>query len=86
MTEKAAVAVVKQEKEDDEKVAFANKPKLFGKWDYESVEIKDHCFQDYIAISQTKSQVFIPHTAGRYQVKKFRKALCPIVERLVGSM
>jgi small subunit ribosomal protein S5e len=30
--------------------------------------------------------VFVPHTAGRYQSKKFRKALCPIVERLVGSM
>ena len=30
--------------------------------------------------------MFIPHTAGRYQAKKFRKALCPIVERLVGSM
>ena len=28
----------------------------------------------------------IPHTAGRYQMKKFRKAQCPIVERLVGSM
>jgi small subunit ribosomal protein S5e len=28
----------------------------------------------------------VPHTAGRYQSKKFRKALCPIVERLVGSM
>ena len=28
----------------------------------------------------------MPHTAGRYQAKRFRKALCPIVERLVGSM
>lgn len=30
--------------------------------------------------------MFVPHTAGRYQSKKFRKALCPIVERLVGSL
>jgi small subunit ribosomal protein S5e len=30
--------------------------------------------------------VYLPHTAGRYQQKSFRKATCPIVERLVGSM
>ena len=41
---------------------------------------------DYIACKSSRSQVYVPHTAGRYQVKKFRKALCPIVERLVGSM
>merc|ERR1711966_429194 len=28
----------------------------------------------------------LPHTAGRYQVKRFRKAQCPIVERLVNSL
>lgn len=31
-------------------------------------------------------QVFVPHTAGRYQIKRFRKAQCPIVERLVNSL
>lgn len=51
-----------------------------------SIQIEDPCFIDYIAVKSTKSQVFIPHTAGRYQAKRFRKALCPIVERLVGSM
>jgi small subunit ribosomal protein S5e len=30
--------------------------------------------------------VYLPHTAGRYQKKRFRKATCPIVERLVNSM
>merc|ERR1711990_1318767 len=29
---------------------------------------------------------FLPHTSGRYQVKRFRKAQCPIVERLVNSL
>lgn len=33
MTEKASK--VEREKEEDDKVAFANKPKLFGKWDYD---------------------------------------------------
>ena len=50
------------------------------------MQIEDPCFIDYIAVKSTKSQVFVPHTAGRYQSKRFRKALCPIVERLVGSM
>ena len=50
------------------------------------MQIEDPCFIDYIAVKSTKSQVFVPHTAGKYQAKKFRKALCPIVERLVGSM
>jgi small subunit ribosomal protein S5e len=49
-------------------------------------QISDPCFIDYIAAASTKAQVFVPHTAGRYQAKKFRKALCPIVERLVGSL
>jgi small subunit ribosomal protein S5e len=29
---------------------------------------------------------FAPHTAGRFQTKRFRKAQCPIVERLVNSL
>jgi len=60
--------------------------KLFGKYDYSEVKVDDICFKDYIAVSTVKSQVFIPHTAGRWQVKKFRKAQCPIVERLIGSL
>ena len=48
--------------------------------------IDDPCFINYIACKSSKSQVYIPHTAGRYQAVKFRKSLCPIVERLVGSM
>ena len=64
---------------------FENDPKLFGKWDYKEIKITDPCFTDYIALEATKAQVWVPHTAGRYQVKKFRKAQCPIVERLVGK-
>jgi small subunit ribosomal protein S5e len=59
--------------------------KLFGKWSYAEVNVEDLCFKDYIAIKE-KAQVFLPHTAGRYQVKRFRKVQCPIVERLVGSL
>lgn len=68
------------------KASFENTPKLFSKWSYDDIQIQDACFIDYIACKTKKSQVYVPHTAGRYQAKKFRKALCPIVERLVGSM
>jgi hypothetical protein len=38
---------------------------------------------DYI---QIRSPVYISHSAGRYAVKRFRKAQCPIIERLTNSL
>lgn len=38
---------------------------------------------DYI---QIRSPVYIPHSAGRYAAKRFRKANCPIIERLTNSL
>merc|ERR1712045_195151 len=59
--------------------------KLFNKWSFEQVEVSDISLEDYIAVKQ-KFASTLPHTAGRYQVKRFRKAQCPIVERLVNAM
>ena len=59
--------------------------KLFGKWSYEEVDVSDLSLVDYIAVNGT-ARVFLPHTQGRYQQKKFRKAMCPIVERLADSL
>merc|ERR1711991_303780 len=59
--------------------------KLFGKWSSDDVQVKEISLQDYIAIKE-KSATFLPHTAGRYAVKRFRKAQCPIVERLTNSL
>jgi small subunit ribosomal protein S5e len=47
--------------------------------------VKDISLEDYIAV-KAKSAVFVPHTAGRYQKKRFRKAQCPIIERLTCSL
>eukprot|EP01057_Protomagalhaensia_wolfi_P003359 Protomagalhaensia_wolfi_Nauph_80__3358@NODE_3414_length_805_cov_1711_171018_g2678_i0_p1_GENE_NODE_3414_length_805_cov_1711_171018_g2678_i0NODE_3414_length_805_cov_1711_171018_g2678_i0_p1_ORF_typecomplete_len198_score48_92Ribosomal_S7/PF00177_21/9_5e47_NODE_3414_length_805_cov_1711_171018_g2678_i090683 len=58
--------------------------RLFGKYSYD-VECADYSVTDYIAISN-KACVYTPHTAGRWQKKQFRKAACPVVERLVNSM
>lgn len=57
--------------------------KLFNKWSYKGVEVKDPSLVDYIQIRQP---IFVPHTAGRYATKRFRKAQCPIFERLTNSM
>lgn len=65
--------------------AYANQVKLFGKWSYEEVALDDISLEDFIAV-KAKDSVFVPHTGGRYQVKRFRKAQCPIVERLVNAL
>lgn len=59
--------------------------KLFGKWALEEVEVSDISLVDFIAV-KGKNATFVPHTAGRYQRKRFRKALCPIVERLACTL
>jgi len=59
--------------------------KLFGKWSSEDVNVNDISLTDYIAVKE-KHAKFLPHSAGRYQAKRFRKALCPIVERLTDSL
>merc|ERR1711907_154748 len=76
----------KMENVQEEQKVQTSQFKLFGKYDYSEIQVNDVCFKDYIAVTNTKSQVFVPHTAGRYQAKRFRKAQCPIVERLVGCM
>ena len=56
--------------------------KLFGRWSYDDVNVTDLSLEDYIQAGKT----YLPHTQGRYQKKRFRKALCPIVERLCCSL
>mmetsp|Transcript_51749 Transcript_51749/g.127044 ORF Transcript_51749/g.127044 Transcript_51749/m.127044 type:complete len:207 (-) Transcript_51749:111-731(-) len=61
--------------------------KLFDKWSYDDVQISDISLEDYIALKQKfRYYSYLPHTAGRYNVKRFRKAQCPIVERLTNSL
>lgn len=75
--------------------------KLFNKWSYEDVEIRDISLtydsspiseslasspwicSDYI---QIRAPVYISHSAGRYAAKRFRKAQCPIIERLTNAL
>ena len=62
---------------------FASEIKLFNKWSYADVEVVDLALEDYIA---TKKHVYLPHTAGRYAKQRFKKAYCPIVERVICAL
>uniref|UniRef100_A0A4W3GW88 Small ribosomal subunit protein uS7 n=1 Tax=Callorhinchus milii TaxID=7868 RepID=A0A4W3GW88_CALMI len=66
-------------------VAETPEIKLFGKWSTDDVQINDISLQDYIAVKE-KYAKYLPHSSGRYAAKRFRKAQCPIVERLTNSM
>jgi len=66
-----------------EVVADTQGIRLFNKWSYDDVEVKDISLQDYI---QIRAPVFLSHTAGRFSTKRFRKAQCPVVERLTNSL
>ncbi|PSN33598.1 40S ribosomal protein S5a [Blattella germanica] len=59
--------------------------KLFGRWSCDDVQVSDMSLQDYIAVKE-KNAKYLPHSAGRYAAKRFRKAQCPIVERLTNSL
>lgn len=51
----------------------------------DDIAVTDVSLIDFIPV-KGKFAVFVPHTAGRYQTKRFRKTLCPLVERLVNSL
>ncbi|KAL0743876.1 hypothetical protein Bca4012_085389 [Brassica carinata] len=65
---------------------LTNEVKLFNRWTYDDVSVTDISLVDYIGVQAAKHATFVPHTAGRYSVKRFRKAQCPIVERLTNSL
>lgn len=63
-----------------------NDVKLFNRWSFDGVEVQDISLNDYIGVNPDKHATYLPHTAGRYSAKRFRKAQCPIIERLTNSL
>ena len=61
-----------EEKQELNRQFFANELKLFGKYQY-SEEVKDVTLADLMSINTSKSNIIVPHTSGRYQIKRFRK-------------
>jgi small subunit ribosomal protein S7 len=56
--------------------------RLFEKWSFKEVQVKDLGLQRYISLKPT----VIPHSMGRHEHKRFRKANINIAERLVNNL
>jgi small subunit ribosomal protein S7 len=56
--------------------------KLFEKWSFKEVQVKDLGLQRYISLKPTA----VPHSMGRHEHKRFRKANVNIAERLVNNL
>merc|ERR1712167_56053 len=63
----------------------ATEIKLFNKWTFDYVSVSEIPLTDCIAANPDNA-CFLPHSAGRWQKKRFKKAQCPIVERLTNSL
>jgi len=55
--------------------------KLFGKWSFSGIEVKDIGLKRYVSLRP----VYSPHSMGRHEHGRFRKAEVNIVERLVNN-
>jgi small subunit ribosomal protein S7 len=55
--------------------------KVFGKWDTK-VEVRDPSLKKYINLMP----VYLPHTGGRHEHRRFGKAKLPMVERLINNL
>ena len=66
----------KQEEKKEKEV------KLFGEWSFKGIGVKDLGLQRYVSLKP----VVIPHSMGRHEHKRFRKASINIVERLANNL
>ena len=60
----------------------AEEVKLFGKWSFEGIEVKDPGLKRYVSLKP----VHVPHSMGRHEHRRFRKADVSIVERLLNDL
>merc|ERR1711871_1433206 len=67
------------------KIMAATEVKLFAKYSFDEVKVDDMALTDYIACKPANA-VFLPHSAGRWHKKRFKKAQCPIIERITNSL
>jgi len=56
--------------------------KLFGKWSFSGIEVKDVGLKRNISLRP----IYTPHSMGRHEHGRFRKAEVNIVERLVNNL
>ena len=72
------MSILSQKQEDKQ----SKEIKLFGKWSFKGIEVKDPGLQRYISLRP----VVISHSMGRHEHKRFRKANVNIVERVANNL
>ena len=55
---------------------------LFGKWSFKDIKVQDLGLGRYVSLKP----VVVPHSMGRHEHKRFRKANVSIVERLANNL
>jgi len=61
---------------------YAGMVKLFGEWSFEDITARDIGLQRYLNLDP----IYLPHSGGRHEARKFRKSEMNIVERLINSL
>ncbi|MFB0543922.1 MAG: 30S ribosomal protein S7, partial [Candidatus Bathyarchaeia archaeon] len=56
--------------------------KLFGEWSFKDIEVRDLGLERYISLDP----IYVPHSGGRHESKRFQKSRVNIVERLVNDL
>lgn len=80
--EQKAEETAEEEVQEEEADLLYGDIKLFNKWGYKDVIVEDPGLKAYICLRP----VITPHTGGRYEHQRFKKAEMPIVERLVNKL
>lgn len=55
---------------------------LWGKWSFKGIEVKDFGLKRYVSLHS----IYVPHSMGRHEHRRFHKAEVNIVERLANNM
>ena len=56
--------------------------KLFQKWSFKEIKVEDIGLQRYLNLTP----MVAPHSMGRHEHQRFRKAKVNVVERLINSL
>lgn len=67
--------------EDEEQVQDEG-IKLFGEWSFEGIDVRDISLKRYLNLEP----VWLPHSGGRHEARRFRKSRLNIVERFINSL
>jgi len=57
-------------------------PLLFGEWSFDGITVRDIGLKRYLNIEP----IYMPHSGGRHEARKFRKSDMNIVERLINTL